>query len=73
MNNLSNLEMQSFLFLMQNAQCNLLRKEKEENTRMLFVIFPLKFFQDENKTKSYANIFFFFKYKAKQCNRKKET
>jgi hypothetical protein len=42
MNNLSNLEMQSFLFLMQNAQCNLLRKEKEANKRMFFVIFSFE-------------------------------
>jgi hypothetical protein len=73
MNNLSNLEMQFFLFLMQDGQCNLLRKEKEEIKRMLFVIFPLKLFQYEKKTKSYANIFFFFKYKEKQRNIKKET
>jgi hypothetical protein len=35
MNNISNPEMQSFPFLMQNAQCILLRKEKEVNKNVI--------------------------------------
>jgi len=38
-----------------------MKNEKEENKRIFFLTFLLKFFPDEKKTEAYANIFFFFK------------
>jgi hypothetical protein len=55
MNNLSNLEMQSFLFLMQNPQCNILRKENEEIKRMLFVNFLLNMRRKQNPMQMYLS------------------
>jgi hypothetical protein len=70
MNNPSNLEMQFFPF---HAKCTmqLSSETKEENERIFFLIFLLKCFQDEKKTKPYANSFSFSNNNAKQCKERK--
>jgi hypothetical protein len=56
------------IFSLSDAKCTM--QPFETNTSIFFVIFLLKFFQDEKKKKSYANIFLF--QITMQINAKKE-